>query len=561
MARMYPERATIEADSRAEHDLYGLLRDQLPNDYVVFHSVRWQQPRRGGGVYHGEADFIIAHPSRGILVVEVKGGRIEFDGRLGQWYTNRKPLDRDPAKQANDNMYDLKRKLEGLPFWARRMPTLGFALAFPDSEVQGDLRLDIPKTIVMDWRDRPHVRAWVDRVMAYHHRPGRDQPMGEAGLAQLIDVLSPSRQILHPMAADFQAEREQILHLTEEQFRVLDILAGVRRAAVSGCAGSGKTTLALYKARKLGEQGFRVLLTCFNTHLARYLGSAENLPKGVEVLTFHGVRRKLVAEAGLRQRGLRSDWLTDSQVDQAWNDLLLEAVDTLGPRYDAIIVDEGRDFHPDWWDALQCLLPDLDHGILYVFYDDNQNLYQRPLSLPAGLLPIPLSENRRNTQHIHRAFLPFYRGERQPVAKGPAGRPVEVFYYDSEDGLKKHLQSVLHHLTVKERVPPEDIVILTPRSQGNSAIWRWGRLGNLRVTADWGDTSNAVYSTSVYGFKGLESPVIILAELYPTTHQDLEALLYVGCSRACHHLVIIADMMLPQDIFSRLPPPKEVSIG
>ena len=43
MARMYPARASALANvkSQAERKLYELLRDGLPNDYVVFHSVAW----------------------------------------------------------------------------------------------------------------------------------------------------------------------------------------------------------------------------------------------------------------------------------------------------------------------------------------------------------------------------------------------------------------------------------------------------------------------------------------------------------------------------------------
>jgi hypothetical protein len=46
---------------------------------------------------------------------------------------------------------------------------------------------------------------------------------------------------------------------------------------------------------------------------------------------------------------------------------LAEAVDALGPRFDALIVDEAQDFDEAWWLPLQMLLRDPDHGIVYVF--------------------------------------------------------------------------------------------------------------------------------------------------------------------------------------------------
>lgn len=46
---------------------------------------------------------------------------------------------------------------------------------------------------------------------------------------------------------------------------------------------------------------------------------------------------------------------------------------------------------------------------------------------------------------------------------------------------------------------------------------------------------------------------MILAELYPSKVQDLEAILYVGCSRACNHLIILASDLLPVELRGRLP--------
>jgi hypothetical protein len=141
--------------------------------------------------------------------------------------------------------------------------------------------------------------------------------------------------------------------------------------------------------------------------------------------------------------------------------------------------------------------------------------------------------------------------------RGPVGRKPEVTFYASEQALKRELQSALHRLVFEEDVPAEDIVVLTPRSRTTSALWRWPSLGNLRLTEQWPPRANEVYCTSVYLFKGLESPVVILAELYPSRNQDIEALLYVGCSRARNHLIIFAEEALPADIRGRLPGTKD----
>lgn len=75
MARMYPNRLRSSTQSHAEKVLYEAFRTKLPNSYSVFHSVSWLLRERRGSPRDGEADFVIAHPTEGLLIIEVKGGR------------------------------------------------------------------------------------------------------------------------------------------------------------------------------------------------------------------------------------------------------------------------------------------------------------------------------------------------------------------------------------------------------------------------------------------------------------------------------------------------------
>jgi hypothetical protein len=56
-------------------------------------------------------------------------------------------------------------------------------------------------------------------------------------------------------------------------------------------------------------------------------------------------------------------------------------------------------------------LTDPGGGILYVFHDDNQNLYRRANAFPAGMMEIPLRDNLRNTQKISDLTAKSYRGD------------------------------------------------------------------------------------------------------------------------------------------------------
>jgi hypothetical protein len=55
--------------SHAERKLYAAFQRRLPDDFVVFHSVSWQVRDTTAGVRDGEADFLVAHPSFGLLLV------------------------------------------------------------------------------------------------------------------------------------------------------------------------------------------------------------------------------------------------------------------------------------------------------------------------------------------------------------------------------------------------------------------------------------------------------------------------------------------------------------
>ena len=83
----YPPQSIIDDPlRRAELRVFLAFRD-LPEKYWVFYSVHWQDRLDNFRAYEGEADFIIAHPDKGVIVLEVKGGRIRYDADSGNWYS------------------------------------------------------------------------------------------------------------------------------------------------------------------------------------------------------------------------------------------------------------------------------------------------------------------------------------------------------------------------------------------------------------------------------------------------------------------------------------------
>jgi hypothetical protein len=91
---LYPRSAPRPTGSQAEREVYEALRGALPPGWYALHSLR---VRTHDG-WMGEGDFVLAEPHRGLLVLEVKGGRIEQ--RDGHWLQNGRPMEAAPIEQA-----------------------------------------------------------------------------------------------------------------------------------------------------------------------------------------------------------------------------------------------------------------------------------------------------------------------------------------------------------------------------------------------------------------------------------------------------------------------------
>jgi superfamily I DNA/RNA helicase len=549
---MYPDKLSDDVVSEAERLLYEWFRDQLDNSYIVFHQVSWQALDGQRRPRDGEADFIIAHPQRGIMVLEAKGGAIRCDPSTGAWtstdHSGQIHSIKDPFYQARQSKYALLEQIEKMLNMSGRRINIVDAVAFPDVVIARSLPgLNMPRDIIMDQTDLLNVSRWVGKCLAYR-RGGdsqRDTAPGQETMEALMQLLGKTWELRPALWGEFRHEQIQFIRLTEQQYIILDALNRRRRVLISGCAGSGKTMLAVEKARRLAQQKFRVLFTCFNKSLAMDLRRQLPISDNFQIFHFHGLCYDLANKAGtLPTKPPKGDTQKRKLfVKQQLPEALMKAVDRLQHiRYDAIIVDEGQDFREDWWIPLQMLLRDPDEGILYIFFDDNQRIYDRLDEFPIQDIPYPLTVNCRNTQNIHKQVVKFYNNpDSVPAAQGPLGRPVEIVYLESDDQLHAKLQEIIRNLIEEEQVPNSEIVVLSPVRQ-NSQLWTESPSHSSIILTDTRPPRpGQVFATTIHDFKGLESAVIILVEIerWPSNSPEFEPLLYVACSRARNHLIAI----------------------
>jgi hypothetical protein len=555
--------------SSGEDRLAAALERALKPPWAVYRNVAWLEKRPGDEPQDGEADVVLGHPDLGVTVIEVKGGRVQRIG--GRWES----VDRDgaahrikdPFAQVTGAMHRLKRVCGALPAWPSQDVRFIRAVCFPDAAYDRSMTPDGPREIVIDHDDLDRPGDRVREIFDWWSRSGDASADGGApgrtGMAALHELLGRDLVIESPLAAGVATDEQRIITLSERQFQILDTLWSERRAVILGVAGSGKTLIAAEKARRLAAQGFKVLLTCFNRPLAEYLAATVGRVDGVTVSTFHRLSERLGQEAGL----IGPEPAHDTAYFDSLPDVLDRALGILGePRFDAIVVDEGQDLDAVWWIPLLDLLRDRERGIVYVFGDANQDLYharepdELGVVMPESTPVFYLTENRRSTKAIHDFATQFSVPDASAppsVAVGPDGRPVEIFTYadGDADACRRVLGTALRRIVDAGRVAGSDVVVLTPRSHRSS--WLMGVDGQpveawpYRLMPEYGpegavlpppSKGNEVRVATIFRYKGLESSVVVLAEIDSRVPPDeLPALLYVGATRARAHLVVVCS--------------------
>ena len=531
MARMFPPNSLGGSTPTSERKVFEAL-SELDDDWMVFHSVAWQG-ERGRRQGDGEADFVVAHPRRGVLVLEVKGGEISLVD--GQWFTtdhhgNTFPV--NPFEQVRHSKHVLGEYLaEKIPAVGAKVQ-MGHGVVFPDVDVDRDLSPEAPREVIIDAADLEGPVAAIERL-ARHWSPGLTT-FDATQFSALRQALAPTVRIRRRLRHRVDEAVEEILDLTREQTRLLSLLRLQRRMLVIGGPGTGKTVLAVERARQLAAEGERVLLVCFNKLLGDHLAAEVADDDGVTAGNFHGLAYEWAQRAGILPPGD----LTAEFWSHVLPDLVPEAAGCLGIGFDALVVDEGQDFLPDWWTLLQLLLEDPDEGRLAVFADRRQSIYIDRTEYPVGTEPFVLDVNCRNTEQIAAKVAGVF-GEESPTL-GAEGLPCRFVAAETDDDMISAAIEECDELRTTGGMAPDRIVVLSTRKRLVEEIRnRQGQFGS--------PGGKGIVAETVHRFKGLESDAVVL--LVPGVESERDrALAYVGMSRARAHLTVIG----PREVRTKL---------
>ena len=546
MAKMIP--ATIPPDIKmnelraAEIRVYEKLEDSLGKKFVVFYSRPWIGSTPDGREVDGECDFLIAHPDKGILTVEVKGGGISFSPQTDVW----KSVDRygcrhtikNPVEQAKRSKHEILNKLRVSREWNARYIRARHAVIFPDSSrPSSDLGAAMPRRIFCFSEQFDDLAGWVDARMSNDVDADAERPLGEDGIRALHKLLAKPIHLSVPLSAIVREDVRVQDVLTADQFHILSAMEEMPRAAVAGGAGTGKTILAMEKFQRCLDAGTNAIFICYNRTLATWLRSTYVDIDESRIVTFHALCRRMATEAGLDLPTLGDE---REIFEQRYPELLMEAAfERPDLQVEAVIVDEGQDFAAHWWAAVDAVLTQGNGAQLYVFYDSNQLVYGQAVSIPqdATLIPIRLRQNLRNTKAIHKAATAFYDGFHISSA-GPEGRELE-WVRVPKGGVADAVSEQVNRIARNERLRPEQIAVLAATQKDCGKLVDGGGIAGFPVRSAEENSEGCVIVDTVRRFKGLESAIVILVVDHGLMNRV--ELLYVGLSRARSQLVLVGE--------------------
>jgi hypothetical protein len=375
MAQMYPSKIIEYNPTFSERVLYDLFRDKLSDLFHVFYSVSWYYLDYKGNRCHSECDFLILHEKYGYICLEVKGGKNitlenniwsleNFDGSI-------RTLKESPFDQAEKSSYYLKEYFEkemNITYNAVH----GFAVAFPNFIIEDSLSAGAPKEVIIDKSSFVNIEECLIKIMNYWRNNQIIHIFPKTIVERFIRVINKRIAMSAAAGALIDIKKREIEHLNRLQVNLIHLLSNYQRAYIIGGAGTGKTWLAITKARMERLKGKRVLIICTSFNLKKYIENQLNCDD-----VFVVDRDSLYA--------FYSDYESSK--------LCL---------FDVILVDEAQDFIEDEAIMINLLLKPSNNSILYVFFDNDQNTKTYNFKDLFGIeYPMfILKENIRNTKNI-----------------------------------------------------------------------------------------------------------------------------------------------------------------
>jgi hypothetical protein len=562
------------------------LEQKLENDYLLWYDVPVGDKRL-------HPDFIVLHPRRGLLVLEVKDWRLDTI----------QSMDRDRATLIQpQGLVQVDNPLQQACAYARNIASLlqrDPLLVSEHGPYQGRLCFPWAYGVVLSNITRRQFDATdlhevlppqrvvckdemyegVDAEAFQQRLWGMfDHAFGEVLTLPQIDRirwhLFPEVRIDPKQGELFDEEPAlpDLLRVMDMQQELLARSLGDGHRVVHGVAGSGKTMILGYRARHLARATRQpILVLCYNKTLAtslQQLLQEHGLTDRVTVASFHAwCAEQLRCYHVPKPRN-------DGDANAFFAAMVQAVIDAVDrgqiPRaqYGAVLIDEGHDFEPEWF-RLVLQMVDPRTNSLLVLYDSAQSIYGgrhrqrfsfRSVGIQASGRTTILRLNYRNTAEVLKFAYEFAKDVLTPQEADEDGVPLvrpesalrhgpppEVMClpdYETQLRVIASRLSEFHNEGIRwrdmailtRRWNERDRVLRQLRSDGVPGVWIAGGKGDL--------AQDSVKVSTIHSCKGLEFPVVAIpgADRIAQPGQEDYAqevrLMYVGMTRAMDRLLL-----------------------
>lgn len=563
------------------------LEAKLEDDYLAWYDVPV-----GSRGFH--PDFIVLHPRRGLLVLEVKDWRLDsikdIDRLRASILTSRGLVkETNPLEQARGYACAIASLLQG-------DPALVASVGHPYA---GKLRFPWDfGAVLANITRRQFESTDLGEVLAAHRVICQDEMLEDVdaesfqqrlwnmfsirfGEMLTLPQIDRIRWHLFPeiRIGGTQADLFEPAEALPDLLRIMDLqqeqLArslGEGHRVIHGVAGSGKTMILAYRCLHLAKATSRpILVLCFNVPLATRLETLlrdKGLEGQVNVRNFHAWCRAQLVQYHVP--------LPNDGKDYA-DELVQRVIEAVGRgqipagQYGAVLIDEGHDFAAHWLRLLAQMV-DPETNALLLLYDDAQSIYGRTrrgsfsfrsVGIQAQGRTTILKLNYRNTVEVLRLAYAFARDVLTPAdadddgvplvlpessaRHGPPPELVRLPSFSAETDFIVERLRALHD----DGTPWSDMAIVYRNHFMGERFSQ--RLGAAGIPVDWLHRSqgsrryrtgeDSVKVVTFHSSKGLEFPVVAIPGVgyLPHHHDDPEEeirLMYVAMTRAMERLVI-----------------------
>lgn len=580
MAHMIPP-VPKEYDEKSDEGAVFNALKKLPDDYYVFHSVKGTVVENGI-VYERELDFVVANAKKGILCIEAKNGSnvsyngrnwvyshgdiMHHDGPYNQIATAKRVIISKIKNHPNEEVRELYNKCKVMhSVFFFRVPEAKFM-----EMAKKGLPEDADSKITLFAEDMINPTKKIAEIFSLKTPSQAKYTVDETKLTDeefqlLLDtVLCPTFNLVPSPKAKDIAMVDQMNQLLHEQYRLLDFLEEQPSAVINGAAGTGKTMIAVEKARRHSINGEKVLFLCYNRLLCEHLIDTHSNSEVKSYRTqFKNVDFMTISKLAKEKTGNYTDF--DGLLD--WVSDCYGDFEKFG--YKHVIIDEGQDFGlidvqsgASKEDALKnCSIIDTMQevvvsggGTFYLFYDKYQ-MIQGGTGVEYELLDciqdcdckLTLHCNCRNTKDIAKTSVTPLKDKKNkaiiPTTASTWFTPVKpIMHLISDD--ESAVACVNKILMKYQDEEIDNVIILTP-----------GKIDYCCLADRFDEPNpNSSYSTYSYNgkkynvttcikFKGLEADAIIMLDLSKDSFTGKKGLeFYVGASRAKIRLDLVCNI-------------------